>query len=127
MNRKFSWRQHDGSSGSDVGLGEIVALEQQGLLRQGGEGIGKAITTIKAGGMAPLAVPAPGPAGLIGMLGPDGNNLDFGLMKPQIEFAAPRLAQTRLDHHGGLENCGGGYQADRIVRDALLKSGPRVR
>ena len=44
-----------------------------------------------------------------------------GPIEIEIEFAAARLAETRLNHHGGLEHGGGRDQADRIVSDAPLE------
>ena len=40
----------------DVGLAEVVALEEEWLTGGLGEGVGEAITEIKAGGMAAFAV-----------------------------------------------------------------------
>ena len=57
--------------------------------------------------MAGHAKAAPGAASLIGMVALDCNDLDTGLVQPEIKFAAARFAKTGLKHHGGLEHRGG--------------------
>jgi hypothetical protein len=78
----------------DVGLGKILALEQQRLLGQRGEGVGEAVAKIEPGEMATLAVAAPGAAGLVSVVRGDGNNLDVRLVQPQIKFRPSRLAKS---------------------------------
>ena len=73
--------------------------------------------------MAALAKAAPGAASLIGMVALDRDDLDVGLVQPEIKFAAARFAKTGLNHHGGLEHRGGRDQAHRVAGDAPLELG----
>ena len=75
--------------------------------------------------MMSLAVAPPSTTRLIGLLGRNGDDLDAGLVQPQIELAAPCLTEPRLDHHSGLEHGSSRDQSDGILGDVMLQ-GRRV-
>src|SRR6185312_15065565 len=80
----------------DVGLGEIVALEQQGFIGQLGKRVGEAVAIVEARRMTALAIAAPGATRLIGVLDLDRDNVDVRPCQPQIEFDPAGFAKARL-------------------------------
>ena len=54
--------------------------------------------------MASLAEVAPCPSRNRNLIAVDGHDFDAGLVEPQIQFRGPRFTQSRLDHHGELED-----------------------
>ena len=46
--------------GGDVGLGEVVAFEEEGFAGGSGEGVGEAVAVVEGGGVVALAVVEPG-------------------------------------------------------------------
>jgi hypothetical protein len=75
------WRCHR-SGQQNVGLGKILALEQQRLPGQRGKRVGEAIPEIEARGMAPFSMPAPSATGLVAVVSRYGDDLDIRLMEP---------------------------------------------
>src|ERR1700726_410524 len=63
----------------DIGFGEVVSLEQQGLATSERQRIGKAISIVQRGGMASLAVATPDSTRGTGLFGVEWNDLGSDL------------------------------------------------
>lgn len=69
--------------------------------------------------MAAFAVTSPGMPCSLGESGTDGNNLGIDSVEKQIKFMATRLAISRFNNHGSLEDRGGGHQPHRIAGNSI--------
>lgn len=69
--------------------------------------------------MAALAVTAPGPARLIGMLGGHRDNVHLRLVQPQIKLCATSLTETAFYHHSGFDKRRRRNEPNGIVGDAF--------
>jgi hypothetical protein len=90
---------------TDIRLGEIIALEQEGLARRAGQRVGENIAEIEAGGVTSLAEASVSPSRLGHLLRIDGDHDDLGLVDQRIEFAPTRLALPDLNDECRLEQC----------------------
>ena len=107
---------------ANIGLAEVVAFAQKGLLTGISKGIGKAVAIVQPRGMAAFAEAAPGAASDFDLIGIDGDDVDAGLVKPQIEFMSGGLAAASFQDHCYFEHRCGRYQPHRVTGDKPLEN-----
>ena len=85
--------------GIDVGVREVVALEQQWLPRVGGQGVGEAVTEVQPCRVAgPASVVAVGRASGAGLGWCEGHHLDPPGLQQPVEPSAVRGVANPADH-----------------------------
>ena len=75
----------------DVGLREVLPLEQKRLTTGPRQRVGKAVAIVQRGGVTPLAVATPGASRRVRLLSIDRNNLGANLEQPEIKLAPARV------------------------------------
>jgi hypothetical protein len=110
-------------SDRDIGETEICSLGQQRLTSGFGQGVGEAVSEIQGGGVAALAVLAPGGAGEVGLFGVYGYDLKIRAEHEEIELASSGFTATGFENDSGFEHGGGGDEAgfggDDVGEEAL--------
>src|SRR2546421_2850865 len=92
----------------DVGLAEVLTLEKEALPRRFGEGVGKAVAKVEAGGMAAFAVIRISLAGQEGLLFRDRLNGNAGSAEKRIALKEALVTDAIFrDNRGFDKGCGG--------------------
>ena len=85
-----------------VSVHEVVALAEQGLSAELGQGVGKTVSIVQSCPVAAFAVLAVADAGQVCVFGVHPNQVDGGSVQPQVQFASARLTVSTFDDDRGL-------------------------
>ena len=94
-----------GLGGGDVGLGEVVAFEEEGFAGGSGEGVGEAVAVVEGGGRAAAAYAevAPGLPRYLHLVKRYGDELDVQPFHQVFNLEPFGAAGAALDYDGSLQ------------------------
>jgi hypothetical protein len=91
---------------TDIGLGEIIAFEQERLASRAGERVGEHVAEIETGGVTALAEASVRASRFGHVFRINGDDHNVGFLDERIEFASTGLAFAGLDNEGSFEQVG---------------------
>ena len=105
----------------DIGVDEIVTLEEQGMIGRHRERVGEAVADVQSGSMAAPAEAAKRVDSDVGLLRRDADNIEAAIAEQKVEVRTAGLALAALDDEGKLNPRHRREQAHRCVAESARK------